>query len=90
MAILDIDDEFDEEEDDGLAEDDEDDNDVVFGNGPINKGAMVKFINKYFVCTRVYYHYRYYASVFNTRSLFLITHTISYHISQTTLFIKDG
>ena len=36
-----------EEEEDGLADADEDDNDVVFGNGPINKGSMVKFINKY-------------------------------------------
>ena len=48
MAAPEFDDEFDEEEeDDGLAEVSEDDTDVVFGNGPINRPSMVKFINKY-------------------------------------------
>ena len=47
MAAPEFDDEIEEEDDDGLAADNEDDNDVVFGNGPINRPAMVKFINKY-------------------------------------------
>ena len=47
MAAPDFDDEFEEEEDDGLAEVSEDDTDVVFGNGPINRPSMIQFINKY-------------------------------------------
>ena len=47
MAEVVLDDEFEEEEEDGLGALNEDDNDVVFGSGPINKTSMVKFINRY-------------------------------------------
>ena len=46
MAEVVLDDEFEEEEEDGLGALNEDDNDVVFGTGPINKTSMVKFINR--------------------------------------------
>ena len=47
MAEVELDDEFEDDDEDGLEALNEDDNDVVFGSGPINKTAMVKFINRY-------------------------------------------
>ena len=47
MAEVELDEEFEEDEEDGLGALNEDDNDVVFGTGPINKTSMVKFINRY-------------------------------------------